>query len=229
MPKQQLVPDQWQALRVTLEKKLDDGYSNLVKATANATATFDGRIEKVQGPLADLLRGCRDTATLNARLADAQHQFCRAQLSTVDAAVRNTSNRLTAAAKDAGLPALGAEAELSIVAPLIVSTSKMVVEALCLCWLLSALLGHKEADAFVHGAKDELIGAIGDPGAGVLTLLKRLYAVGTRTLRKDQDTAELLVSLAEFESLMEKWRAVAGRMAEDVRFDKALDEVFKSG
>lgn len=91
---------------------------------------------------------------------------------------------------------------------------------------MAGLLGHKEAIAFEEGAKKKLMGAMGDPGAGVLMLLKRLYAVSTRTLRTDQDADELLMSLENFQKTMRQWRQVCVMVSQDAPVDQAFVKVF---
>ena len=218
---------QWSDLKATLQQKLSESYSQLDRAASSATETLDDRVKKVHGPLAEILMRCRQSVELNLRSANLQKTFILAQLETVDQLIADTSNRLVAAVANTELEEFAQNSASALVGPVIVSTTKMAFEALCLCSLLAGTLGHKEANAFVQGAQEELVGAISDPGAGVLTLLKRAYAVGTRTLRKDQDAAELLASLAAFEDYLGKWRSVAGEMAQGTPFPRALEIVFK--
>ncbi|CBL44318.1 hypothetical protein HDN1F_07350 [gamma proteobacterium HdN1] len=214
--------EHWQSLRPTLQEKLDACDSVIDAAVANAVETFEDRLKKISDPLAAIVRQCLESVELNARLAKSQRTFLVNQLQIVDAAVAkaNAQFEKTRARSDSTEPFAGSE--LAIVGPLMASTSKMVLDVLCLSWLLCTFLGHKEANAFANGAMREFIGALGDPGAGILTLLQRLYAVATRTLRKDQDAAELLQSLGDFSELMEKWRQVAGHMGDDMEFAAAL-------
>lgn len=202
----------WAGIDTQLRAQLRDGYGHLDAAAAEALETFDDRIAKVKGPLAETLGRCRDAAARNVELAKAQQQFVMTQLGRVDAAAR--------ASPDMSPTAWPAMVEIA-------GAVKMTYEALCLCWLLSAMLGHREATAFVEGAKQELFGAVGDPGTGMLTLLRRAHAVAARRLRKDQDAAELLGSLAAFEDLMARWNAVAREMHDGARFDAALATAFQ--
>lgn len=212
----------WAELKATLQDKVSEAYGVLAEASANAEETFQDRLKKLQGPLAVTIRECQKSAKLNVQLAQAQHQFLDSHFMTVDSAVKRATDKF------AQLPNIDVKmtnADVVVVGPLLADASKMVVEALCLCWLLSAFLGHKEANAFVEGAKQELVGAVGDPGLGVVTLLKRLYAVATQSLRKDQDAAELLQSLADFDGFMSKWRQVAGVMGSGASFGHALESI----
>ena len=218
--------EHWHQFRVVLDAKLDEFYGCLDKAYANAEQTFRQRLGKVDGPLAELLRRCQEQATRNYELASKQRAFCKKILVERDELVRQTTGELRQHAHSAELQARAQAGEVNVLAPLFVDTAKMLLEALSLCALLATLLGHKEAKAFEAGAKEELWGAIWDPGAGVLTLLKRLHAVATRTLRTDQSASQLLNSLAEFEKLMDQWRQVGGKLASGRDIDQALRDVF---
>jgi hypothetical protein len=218
--------EHWQQFRAVLDVKLDEFYGHLDKAYSNAEQTFRQRLAKVDGPLAKMILCCQEQATRNYDLASKQRAFCEKILVERDELMRQTIDELRQYARSSELQARAQAGEVSVLAPLFVDTAKMLLEALSLCALLATLLGHKEAKAFEAGAKEELWGAIWDPGAGVVTLLKRLHAVATRTLRTDQSAGQLLSSLAEFEQLMEQWRQVGAKIASGKDIDHALRDVF---
>ncbi|MFT3752508.1 MAG: hypothetical protein QM800_06405 [Paludibacter sp.] len=218
---------QWAELKVILQAKLDEFYGQLAQAHSAADQTFTDRLKRLNNPtLVGRLQDCQKSLAINYRLSQKHRQFCVDKIAESDRVLSDSVAATQQAATTAGLPAVSDTAETLFAAQLAAGTSRIVVDALCLCATLAALLGHKEAVAFVAGAKQELLGAIFDPGAGVGTLLKRLYAVASRTLRADQDANELLNSLDAFEELMTKWRDINVAMSQGVTFPDALHNAF---
>lgn len=74
------VAAQWADLKAALQRKMDEGYSQLDKVSVMATETLDDRISKVDGPMAEILKRCRDSVAINVKSASAQKQFILKQL-----------------------------------------------------------------------------------------------------------------------------------------------------
>ena len=200
--------------------------AKLERAYSNADETFADRAEKVPNPLKVILEECRRQVEMNFESAKKQQSFLVQLIATRDSALRAAIIDKQPFAQDPFLLAAAAAQDSASIARVLADTAKIGAEILSLCVLLTALFGHREAQAFDVGAKKELIGALGDPGSGVLTLLKRLHAVSSRTLRTDQDAANVLAGLENFRRSMEKWRAVNASMANGQSFAQAVETEF---
>jgi hypothetical protein len=220
---------EWSTLKVIMEAKVEEFYSGLNEAYQDANQTFAQRLADVDGRILKSILG--DSQKLlqdNFALAQKQHAFCKSFIAKTDRVLLDAAAELQAPSMSAETAAYVANAEIALAAKTTAGTVPIVVDALCLCALLAGLLGHREAVAFVAGAKKELLGAVFDPGTNVLTLLKRLHAVATRTLRSDQDADALLQSLDMFQQLMKQWRVVMVNMSQGQPFAQAVVVAFNA-
>lgn len=216
----------WEETTNQLLRSFDALYGKLDEAFSSADKTFTARAQKVPDPLRTLLEECNADVHRNYNLAKQQEGLLRKQIAGQRSALKDMLIGEQTDTNDPLISLIAQAGDLSMTAQLITEITKRGLDGLYLCILLEVLLGHDEATAFEVGAKKELIGALGDPGSGVITLLKRLHAVATRTLRTDQDAGKLLVSLGEFKSLMHNWRKVNVAMSEGQPFDHALTGAF---
>lgn len=220
---------EWADLKAIMEAKVEEFYSGLDKAYQKADQTFSQRRKDVKGRLLKpILADAQKLLQDNYALAQKQRAFCKSFITKTDRVLLDAAAELQAPSMSAETAARLANAEMSLVAKTTAGTVPIVVEALCLCALFAGLLGHKEAVAYVEGAKKELLGAVFDPGTNVVTLLKRLHAVATRTLRSDQDTDAQLQSLDMFQQLMKQWRVVMVDMSQGQPFAEAVVGAFSA-
>jgi hypothetical protein len=227
MSKRKSGAEHWNEVRETLSAKLESFYAQLDVAYANAHQTFADRLAKSSGrTMKAKLTASQNAIETNYALAKAHRTFCEDLISRSDAVFQETAEQIRNRPVPRDLSGIAVNGEIALAAQTVAGTSKIVVDALSLCGFLGGLLGHKEAKAFEKGAIKELQGAIFDPGAGVVTLLKRLYAVASRTLRTDQDADELLESLDTFVDLMTQWRAAVVLMSKGQTFVQAIPAAF---
>lgn len=227
--------EEWEKLKLISDAKITECHQLLDTAYENANQTFVERLSKVDSAtLIDMLEKSQNEMSLNYVASQNHLNFCLGMLEKHDALLRKEVSEVKkhlgreSTSFDKALVETAKLAELESAGKIAATSTKIVLEALLLCAILAGFLGHKEAVAFQEGAKKELVGAIGDPGAGILMLLKRLYAVSTRTLRADQNANELLMSLEDFHKLMIQWRQVCAMISQDVALDQALIEVFEN-
>ncbi len=220
--------DHWDEIKQILRAKVDEFYSGLETAYTSANQTFSDRLAKTSShTLTSTLTACQQAMEANYKTALKHRKFCEKHIEESDRVYREAVGDLIKSQGSNDRSPFIENAENVSAAKIVLGTSKILIDALSLCALLAGLLGHKEAHAFEKGALKELGGAIFDPGSGVITLLKRLYAVASRTLRSDQDADELFSSLETFQKIMTQWRLVMKEMSQGKPFSNAVKETFE--
>ena len=208
-------------------------YAGLLATGEVAVESFALRIKQTKSrTLRSILAACEDGIQQN--LTVSRELWLR-----MDAVFSHDLGLIEKAASSAartGLPeelkAFNDVLDSNFVATIHLGSGRPCANVMGLYGLLIELLGHRECSAQELAAIDELLGALGDPGKGILTLLKRLRAVATRNIRADRTADDLLCNLEDFQEGMDAWRLVvartvaSGAMAEG-SFVEIAESIFK--
>ena len=218
----------WTDAMENMQKSLDEDFASLEEDYKRAKDDFDQRLKKAESDeLRNRLKRSQAALECDMTLIRSLRKGCDKLISDADKKFIQEKKNLRDSMPDQENDEFREGCEMRQATAAAASVVPIVADTKALAYSLGIILKHKASKGIEKAAVKELLGAMSDPGKGVVTLVKRLRRVLARSIEGERTTDEVLTGLKGFEELLDQWVCMIQEMGKGKSYDQALREAFK--